>query len=804
MHPRDATRRWVREACGVGWVVVAAVVVLIPALRHGASLGPFDDLSMYGLTTHHGVMPHIAETVDQIAETVPWAVINWVQVHQGHLPLWNSYNALGLPQAFNWQAGSFSLPALVSYLGPLRYVYTVQLLVTLVVAGTGAYVLGRVLGLGVVPCALAGTVFQLGGAFFTFLGWPLASVAAWGGWILAACVLALRGRHRLRSIVLLAACVAGAIYAGQPDMLSALALVVGAFVVAMLGQRARALGGSGPIRQPLTDIALGALAGAALAAPLLLPGTQLISGSVRSARAAYQALPARDLIHLLTQNYDGTPVAGSQWPGNDYLVSAMYVGVIVLVLAVVALGIGWRRPEVRALAAVLVVGSAAVFVSPLVHQIGTLPVVGHLALNFLLVPLSLSVAVLGAIGLDVLAKSWRSAEVRRLTFAGFVVAGILLAGLWFFGRGNLTAHESTLRSQSFLWPTIEVLFGLAVTGLLSIADRAIPRDLASGGAHSNRPDSRWGRRGAVALLACETVFLVVAGAPMWTSSASVVAPTAAPIASLQRAVGDHVLAFGQSSCFVPPTLGILPEANILYGIHEFDAYDPMTPSAYFTSWYAHTGGSAGVYVPPSAFCPAVTTAADARLYGIGFVLEPGGAPGPSGAVFVERVGAESLYEIPGAAAATVTPLRPDGRLPASRAPGAPVAMISPSPSTRQLTVHTDRPVILRLRLTDVAGWHATIDGRPLLLSRFAGIMLEAVVPPGHHVVVLHYWPTSFTVGLVLAGMCTVALAAAFGWSLRQRQYRHRQAAQHATPGLEPPAPPDTAPDGDGHQPAPTP
>jgi hypothetical protein len=129
-------------------------------------------------------------------------------------------------------------------------------------------------------------------------------------------------------------------------------------------------------------------------------------------------------------------------------------------------------------------------------------------------------------------------------------------------------------------------------------------------------------------------------------------------------------------------------------------------------------------------------------------------------------------------------------------------MISPSPSTRQLTVHTDRPAVLRLRLTDVAGWHATIDGRPLALSRFAGIMLEAVVPPGRHVVVLHYWPTSFTVGLVLAGTCAVALALALGWTLRKKQRRWR-VARRATPYLEQLAP-DAAPDGGaGDQLAPT-
>jgi hypothetical protein len=68
-----------------------------------------------------------------------------------------------------------------------------------------------------------------------------------------------------------------------------------------------------------------------------------------------------------------------------------------------------------------------------------------------------------------------------------------------------------------------------------------------------------------------------------------------------------------------------------------------------------------------------------------------------------------------------------------------------------------------LRLTDVPGWHATIDGRPLALRPFAGIMMQAVIPPGRHVVEVGYWPSRFTAGLVLAALglvcALVALAA---------------------------------------------
>jgi uncharacterized membrane protein YfhO len=65
--------------------------------------------------------------------------------------------------------------------------------------------------------------------------------------------------------------------------------------------------------------------------------------------------------------------------------------------------------------------------------------------------------------------------------------------------------------------------------------------------------------------------------------------------------------------------------------------------------------------------------------------------------------------------------------------------------------------VLRLRLTDVPGWHATLDGRPLRLERFSAIMLQARIPAGNHTVELQYWPGSFTLGIVLAGCSTVAL-----------------------------------------------
>ena len=94
-----------------------------------------------------------------------------------------------------------------------------------------------------------------------------------------------------------------------------------------------------------------------------------------------------------------------------------------------------------------------------------------------------------------------------------------------------------------------------------------------------------------------------------------------------------------------------------------------------------------------------------------------------------------------------------------------------NPRVWQVPTNGTTPQILRLRLVDVPGWHATIDGKPLQLIRFAGVMLQARIPPGHHTIELQYWPDTFTAGIVVAMVTVVALvlALALGHHRRTRK-----------------------------------
>ncbi len=357
---------WIDVVC-VAWVVIVGVAVLAPAFVHGASIGPYDILSQGGLTAHPGAVndPLLG---DQIEQMIPWTNLAWTQVHAGHLPLWNSYNVMGTPLAFNWQSATFSVPALFSYLVPLSLAYTTQVIVTLVVAGSGAYVLCRLLRLSPVASAFGGVAFQLSGPLFTWLGRPIASVLSWTGWILAGLVLIQRGQHRTRDIVLTGAALAAAVYAGQPDALIVLFLGIAVFVVVSLATLALRGDGTFRLGSCLIDTSVAFALGFLLSAPLVLPGLQLIHGSVRSLSGGGSFFGQRGVA--ASQAFYGFFLSLVPLP-NYFLF--FYVGVAAAVLAAGANLFFFRSRYVPALAALSLLGALLAFVHQVNIALNALP-----------------------------------------------------------------------------------------------------------------------------------------------------------------------------------------------------------------------------------------------------------------------------------------------------------------------------------------------------------------------------------------------------------------------------------------------
>jgi hypothetical protein len=736
---------WWLDVVGVGCVLAAGIAVMVPVLIHGSSFGPFSVLAQDGLLRQHRTGTNNPFGGDLVTQMLPWASLAWKQVHHGFLPLWNPFNASGTPLAFNWQSATFSLPAVVGYLVPLAVAYTTQVLVTLAIGGTGVYFLTRIMRLNLLGCVFAGMVFELSGSFIGWLGWPVASVMSWSGWLFGAALLVVRGRHRARSIVLLAVAAALAVYAGQPDTLFLMGCFLSVFVVILLA--AEAGPGANRLRRA-GDLLVAVLAGLGLAAPLLLPGTQLLSMSSRDVGGALlgqHAPPLQKLVVVAIPGLNGFPVGWNR----------SYIGMLAVILALVGLIVGRRRPQVLAIGAVAIVAGVVCFTPVVSSVLDDLPAIGVVRWTRSTSFLEFAVAVLAGVGMDALTRWSPKRDVLRLAVGAFSLAALVVALIWaIHPQGDPTRH------RNLAWAFGGAVLGLMVTGVLALARRR------EGRADRQKTDASLQRLalartgGILALVAgillvvYQGAFLLVTGGNQLSSTSRPFHPTAAE-QLLAKTVGSSLVGFGSTACVSPPVLGIPVNANIAYGMRELAVYDPVLPKDFYFSWSRYNGSSAG-HPATSHYCPAVTSAVVARRYGVSFVLEFRGARGPTGSIFVKRIGGEDLYRIPGSGEATVVPL-PSDRLPPVDAPGTLVAPTGSDPSSLRIAVDPARPSVLRLRLSDVPGWHASIDGRPLVLQSFEGVMLQAKIPAGAHTIEVQYWPVSFTVGIVLAAISACGL-----------------------------------------------
>ena len=736
------------DVVGVLWIVAAAGLALVPVIVHGPYFGTFDTLRTSGILNQPGLVPHNVGLPDQADEVVPWLTAAWIQVHHGYLPLWAHNEALGLPLAFNFGSGAFGFSTLLSYLAPLRAAYWVQTVVNLIVGGTGAYFFGRVLRCHPVACALAGTTWVLSGPFFGYLGLPDTSVMAWAGWQFAAALLIVRGTRRYWSVVLFAVAFAFSILAGNPQIELVILLALGVFLAVLLFCRTGRLGERGPIRRPLVDLVAAFVAGAALCAPLTLPGLQLANSSIRNAAQYASANPVSQVYGLVFQSFWGQPLPGSFKNAQGLLPGQwVWVGAIAFGLAVVAAVRLWRRPAILGLASAAIVTLGASVVGPVDSLLNTLPYIGHSWWSRSLIPLAFCVAMLAGVGLDaVLRSSQRTARTALVVFAA--VAAILWL-LWLVGRGTLPAQAAHVRADSFLWPVACTVVGLVAFGTLVWVGRS----------------KQWWSEGrsrrlviavVAALLVCQTASLIVIDAPLQSSSPTPY-PVTTSVASLQRIVGSSLVGLGAGGQdHLGLGLGLPPDANLVYGIDEFAEYDPIAPNSWFATWSAN--GTAPGLRSFYDFIPRIKDATVARRYGISYVLESRTSAPLPGGVFDTYIGNEKLYRVPDSSIATLVSTPASG-FPAVDAPGTGVSVKWVSPSKLRVVTDSSSEQVLRLRVASVPGWNATIDGNPLQLQPFQTMMFQVRVPPGHHVIELNYWPRKFTEGIVLAAVAVIVLVA---------------------------------------------
>lgn len=599
------------DRVAVGLLVVVPILLYVPFSLAGHPLVPGDDLT----------------------QNYPLRVLAGSLIRSGHLPTWNPFIWSGTPLLAGWNAGALYPGTWLFAILPGIAAWTVNLVVVGVIAGTGTYVLLRLL-----RCAPLGAV--LGGLCFTYAGFMSGQLAHIGlvqgtgyvAWMLVAielCVQSLSARSTVWPMLLLAVATGLCGLAGEPRAISSSAVIVVVYVVACV----RRLDWNKGLRL-LAALAGGVSLGTGIAAIQWLPGLAFVSRSQRGL-GAYQAFGSGSLdwttiAHSLLVPFllGGNENFGLPRYEGGYNLPELTIGMGLLPLVAACAYVpqlcaqGWRKlrqvechpsgelpfredaaklPR-RALGvwfALGIVGLALTLgtTTPLGRALLYVPLYGGERLqNRNAVIFDLALAVLFGFFVDDLAKADRRPRLQRppslalldtlprRVFAMLpVLACLALVTLAYVDPIGLQQHLGVAQPSRVLFnrlaPYFDATLVLATAvGLFALFARLLPRR---------------SRVVLVALLACADTGVYVANASYVTAPSAVLAGgTSTSIALAKLVEGDRIVLYNPRVLAVsnsPQAFSTLgqPDLNILRGLLSVQGYGSIVSGTYQDATSTH-------------------------------------------------------------------------------------------------------------------------------------------------------------------------------------------------------------------------
>jgi hypothetical protein len=356
--------------------------------------------------------PAASALSDPVWQFVPWVELARSELGAGRLPLWNPHQEAGQPLLGNG-ISALGSPLLWPALAlPLFPGWNLSLLLRILVSAAGGWALARDQGRTRAASLLAASVCGLSGPFVAWLEHPQALTAAAVPWLLLAVRRSSRGEGS-QPVAAVSVATALVLAGGHHETALMAAFLAAAFLVT-------------DSRSP-RDVArgvCGAILGAGLAAPLLLPFLEYLglSAAWEGADRHFSTLPVRDVLRFVLPGL----------PGSHPIEGAAHLSLAVLPLAVLGAWIGRRERGTWALVLAAVFLVLAAYDNPFARFLATeTPIRWTRTLLLLPIP----VALLAAKGLDELLVRARGPAGRAAPALAFALAAGCAAELLSAARG---------------------------------------------------------------------------------------------------------------------------------------------------------------------------------------------------------------------------------------------------------------------------------------------------------------------------------------------------------------------------------
>jgi hypothetical protein len=401
---------------------------------------------------------------DGIAQYYPWRHFAAESLRAGVVPLWNLYQFCGTPFLANGQSAVLYPLNVLFWVMPTAVAFVWSAWLHLALTGWFTYLLLRRFGTGRAG-AVAGAVVWQGNSFM--VAWihlpTVLCTVAWLPLVLLLCErMAVGGglKSALRGGALAGVALGLSYLGGHPQMFLFVALLSGAYLLAR--GLSRAAGGSVAARLARVTAGGAAMGGVALglAAVQLLPTLDFLRLAHRTftpgpeSYAFYlkRALQPVQLAGLVMPHPLGNPAAGTYLGPENYAEYALYIGLIPLGLALIAVALSraWHtRFSAGAAALALLIAMGTGVNWPLYHWLG-FSRMGSPARVLVLFVFALS--LLAGLGMDgLLRRPWPGLVRRARPVLPVALLVLIAADLLLAARGQIHAVR-----RAWVYPKIDV------------------------------------------------------------------------------------------------------------------------------------------------------------------------------------------------------------------------------------------------------------------------------------------------------------------------------------------------------------
>ena len=387
-------------------------------------------------------------TTDVVSFIFPMQMYAMDLIKQGVVPLWNPLILTGTPLLANLQSAPFSPTNFLYFLLPKLDSWSLQIILQPFLAALFLFFLLREFGISKISSVAGGIFYAFSGFLMIWLEWNGHSLTAAFFPLIFLLVIKWLKEGKWLWGVLLSVTLALQIFSGYPqiilyEMLALILVIVFNFNL----KRTICLG-------------IFILLGLGLSAIQILPALELLKYSQRGVEDVINVsafLPWQYLITFFAPDFFGNHSTGNFWGEGDYTLVTGYSGVVVIILAGIALLLKFKDKNVKFAGSLILLSLLAALYNPISVSLkdGGLFALQAASAHRALVLSNLGFAILAAYGLDSLLGG--KAKIYQ------VIRACYLPAVFIFGFGLAALYGLQVSSENI---TLAGNFRVALRNLI--------------------------------------------------------------------------------------------------------------------------------------------------------------------------------------------------------------------------------------------------------------------------------------------------------------------------------------------------